>query len=50
MRLVGDAMHRYRVPLPVVGIFPWGVVNERDALLRAQHVNEVASYPCARAA
>ena len=32
MRLVGDAMNRYHVQLPVVGVFPWGVVNERWAL------------------
>ena len=32
MRLVGDAMHRSQVPIPVVGILPWGVVNKREEL------------------
>jgi|NorSeaMetagenome_1021524.scaffolds.fasta_scaffold100771_2 hypothetical protein len=32
MRLVGDALHRSQVPIPVVGILPWGVVNKREEL------------------
>ena len=32
MRLVGNAMHRSQVPIPVVGILPWGVVNKRAEL------------------
>ena len=32
MRLVGNAVAEYNVDLPVVGVFPWGVVNEREQL------------------
>ena len=47
MRLVGDAMHRYKVALPVVGVFPWGVVNGREQLLETSSQGgptAVASY------
>ena len=34
-KLVGDVFHHYDVGLPVIGIMPWGFVNGRDQLMRA---------------
>jgi len=42
MRLVGDAMARHEVGLPLIGIFPWGVTNGRGQLASA--VNGTTPY------
>lgn len=42
MRLVGDAMARHEVGLPLIGIFPWGVTNGRGQLSGA--VNGTTPY------
>ena len=46
MKLVGDAMHERGVNVPVLGIAPWGAINERHILDEA--VGKVAS--CSRIA
>ena len=42
MKLVGDALYSRDVSVPVLGIIPWGVVNERQVLDGA--VRNVATY------
>jgi len=42
MRLVGQAIAKQDIELPLIGIFPWGVTNGRDRLDAA--VGRVASY------
>jgi len=44
MRLVGNALAKYNVDLPVVGVFPWGVVNEREQLANASSSSSVTAY------
>ena len=44
MRLVGNALAKYNVDLPVVGVFPWGVVNERELLTNVPSVSSVSHY------
>ena len=42
MRLVGQAISKLDIKLPLIGIFPWGVTNGRERLDAA--VGRVASY------
>jgi transient receptor potential cation channel subfamily M member 2 len=44
MRLVGNALAKYNVALPIVGVFPWGVVNERELLTNVPTVSSVSHY------
>jgi len=44
MRLVGNALAKYNVDLPVVGVFPWGVVNERELLADASNTSHTTAY------
>ena len=32
MRLVGDAIHKYGLEVPLIGVAPWGAVLGRDVL------------------
>ena len=47
MRLVGQAIGKQDVALPLIGIFPWGVTNGRERL--AGTVGKEASYAGSRA-
>lgn len=42
MRLVGNAMARYNVKVPVLAVLPWGVCNGRDALRKER--GKTANY------
>tara|TARA_B110001452_G_scaffold21628_1_gene17351 strand:+ start:612 stop:4946 length:4335 start_codon:yes stop_codon:yes gene_type:complete len=43
MKLVGAAVSRNDVKLPVIGILPWGATNGRDVLMTSK--SQVANYP-----
>lgn len=52
MRLVGNAMSKDKVELPLIGIFPWGVTNGRERLAATvgREVPYSASAPSASGA
>ena len=42
MKLVGDAIHKYGLEVPLVGIAPWGAVMNKRAMIGAK--GEVINY------